>query len=274
MEKWICCTCGTQFGEMDGQPEACPICEDERQYVKEAGQAWTSLNTLIRSGQLKNDILQEERGIYSITTKPGFAIGQTAYLIQTEAGNVLWDCITYLDEETIAKVQELGGINAIALSHPHYYSSQVEWAEAFGCPVYIHEDDSQWVMRNSENIRFWSGEHHELFGGITLSRLGGHFKGGAVLNWEAGKNGKGILFSGDIIQVVADRNWVSFMYSYPNSIPLPSKKVREIQQKISSIDFDRLYGAFHRIIRDDAKISVINSAQRYISALEGTLFET
>jgi hypothetical protein len=33
-------------------------------------------------------------------------------------------------------------------------------------------------------------------------------------------DGAGALFSGDIIQVVPDRRWVSFMYSYPNLIPL------------------------------------------------------
>ena len=29
-------------------------------------------------------------------------------------------------------MNELGGIAAIAISHPHYYTSMVEWSRAFG----------------------------------------------------------------------------------------------------------------------------------------------
>ena len=41
-----------------------------------------------------------------------------------------------------------------------------------------------------------------------------------MLHWPAGANGKGALLTGDIIQVVQDRRYVSFMRSYPNLIPL------------------------------------------------------
>ncbi|MBJ3793570.1 hypothetical protein I8J38_34335, partial [Bacillus sp. OA1] len=110
----------------------------------------------------KNEIIKEENGLYSITTKPGFAIGQTAFIVKTESYRLLWDCITYLDETTIAKIKELGGLDAIALSHPHYYSTQVEWAETFDVPIYIHEDDKEWVMRPSSRIIYWSGESLQL----------------------------------------------------------------------------------------------------------------
>ena len=90
----------------------------------------------------------------------------------------------------------------------------VEWADRFGIPIYLHEADREWVMRPSERITFWSGETYPLSDGMTLLRLGGHFPGGTVLHWKQGAGGKGVLLSGDIIQVVADRRWVSFMYSY------------------------------------------------------------
>lgn len=171
-------------------------------------------------------------------------------------------------------MKNLGGLQAIALSHPHYYSAQVEWAKALDIPIFIHEDDKQWVVRSSDHIQFWSGEALQLSEGLTLYRLGGHFKGGTVLYWENGNDGKGILFTGDVIQVVADRTWVSFMYSYPNLIPLPAKKVAEIAEKVSTLKFDRLYNAFHHIVTENAKESVKKSAERYIAALEGRLFTT
>jgi glyoxylase-like metal-dependent hydrolase (beta-lactamase superfamily II) len=274
MLNYICTTCGVQYSKTQEAPSECVICNEERQYVNPSGQSWTTLEEMQKSGLYKNEILMEETGLYSITTKPEFAIGQTAYLVQSKNFNLLWDCITYLDESTKEELHKLGGIQAIALSHPHYYSSQVEWAEAFNVPIYIHEDDKEWVNRPSKQIIFWSGESLELTDEMTIYRLGGHFKGGAVLHWKNGNDGKGLLLSGDIIQVVSDRKWVSFMYSYPNLIPLPAYKVKEMVEKIKDLPFNRLYNAFHRVVVEDANQAVQKSAERYIKAIEGTLFHT
>ncbi len=148
----------------------------------------------------------------------------------------------------------------------------VEWAERFDAPIYLHEADKQWVMRPSERITFWSGETLKLLDGITLIRLGGHYAGGTVLH-RVGSGGKqGLMLSGDIIQVVADRNWVTFMFSYRNFIPLPASEVSRIRAVIDQYDFERLYGAwFHTIVAKDAKNAVLRSADRYIRALEHPL---
>ncbi len=39
MPCFICSTCGTQFADTPRPPAACPVCEDERQYVGWAGQS-------------------------------------------------------------------------------------------------------------------------------------------------------------------------------------------------------------------------------------------
>ena len=274
MKRPICITCGTQYSLMEMAPETCPICKEERQYVNPDGQEWTTIEKMREGALFQNQIIEEERGLYSITTAPSFAIGQTAYIVQRDGYHLLWDCISYLDDETINRIQEIGGIDGIALSHPHYYSSQVEWAEVFNVPIYIHEDDQEWVMRESEHIQFWSGEKLELASGLSIHRLGGHFEGGAVLHIEGKNEEIGILLTGDIIQVVADQEWVSFMYSYPNLIPLPSSKVREMAEKVQPLAFHRIYNAFHRIVDKNADQVVQRSADRYIKALEGELFHT
>ncbi|RXT07116.1 hypothetical protein [Ammoniphilus sp. CFH 90114] len=273
MNHYICETCGVQYEGSIEEPEQCMICNEERQYVNPNGQSWTTLGEMVQAGY-KNIFHLEEEGLYSLKTTPEFAIGQTAYMVQSNGFHLLWDCISYLDETTIKQINELGGIQAIALSHPHYYSTQVEWAEAFNVPIYIHIDDQEWVMRPSEKIRFWSGEFLELHNGIVIHRLGGHFKGGSVLEWKDGNGKKGILLSGDVIQVVADRRWVSFMYSYPNLIPLPASKVQEIANIVNDLKFDRMYNAFHRVVKENAKNAVQKSAERYIAALNGTWFNT
>jgi hypothetical protein len=271
VNHYICGTCGVQYAKTAEEPGECKICTEERQFVSVAGQTWTTLEQLIASNNYNNDIIFEEEGLHSIKTIPAFGIGQNAYLIQNGNFNLLWDCITYLDEDTVNGINELGGIQAIALSHPHYYASQVEWAAAFNAPIYIHEDDKEWITRPSEHIVFWSGEELVLQEGLRLHRVGGHFKGAAVLEWQ---KREGILFVGDIIRVAADRKWVTFMYSYPNFIPLPANIVKRISSQIEALNFEKLFDAFHRVIEKDAKQRVELSAARYIAALENKLFET
>jgi glyoxylase-like metal-dependent hydrolase (beta-lactamase superfamily II) len=141
----------------------------------------------------------------------------------------------------------------------------VEWARAFDAPVHLHAADRQWVMRPDERIDFWDGERRELGAGLTLLRLGGHFEGGAVLHWAAGN----ALLSGDIVQVVQDRRWVSFMYSYPNLIPLPAAAVERIVAALEPFDFDRIYGAWWgRVVAADGKAVVRRSAERYLRAID------
>jgi len=261
--NFVCVTCGSQFAESAEPPPRCPICEDERQYVGRDGQRWTTLEELRRDHRAETR--EEAPGLVGIGCEPSFAIGQRALLVHAPGGNVLWDCISLLDDELGARVEELGGIAAIAISHPHYYSSMVEWARAFDAPVHLHAADREWVMRPDERIDFWDGETRELGEGLTLLRLGGHFAGGTVLHWAAGD----ALLSGDIVQVVQDRRWVSFMYSYPNLIPLPAETIRRIVAALEPYEFDRIYGAWwDAVVRADGKAAVRRSAERYLRALD------
>ncbi|HEX9069053.1 MAG TPA: MBL fold metallo-hydrolase [Ktedonobacterales bacterium] len=267
MEHWICVTCGVQFPASEQPPERCPICTDARQYIGPNGQQWTTLAQM-RAQDYQSAYQEHEPGLTGIGTSPSFAIGQRALLVRHPQGNVLWDCMTFFNDATLAEIERLGGVTAMAISHPHYYSTMVEWARHFDMPVYLHEADRKWVMRSDEHLTFWSGDQRPLKDGLTLLRLGGHFAGGTVLHWAQGAEGRGALLSGDIIQVVSDRRWVSFMYSYPNLVPLPAAEVARIQAAIAPWRFERLYGAwFDRVILHDAHDAVQRSADRYIEAL-------
>jgi hypothetical protein len=266
LARFLCTTCGTQFAESDAPPEACPICQDERQYVPPEGQRWTTLEELRVSHRA--EIREEEPGLIGIGAEPSFAIGQRALLVQASGGNVLWDCTSLLDDEVTARVEELGGIAAISISHPHYYSSMVEWAEAFDAPIYLHAADREWVMRPSDRVVFWEEERRELGPGLSLIRCGGHYEGGTVLHWAAGAEGRGALLSGDIVQVIPDRSYVSFMYSYPNLIPLNAQAILGIVAALEPFDFDRIHGAWWgRVVPTDAKAVVARSAERYLKAI-------
>ncbi|EMI18102.1 metallo-beta-lactamase family protein [Rhodopirellula maiorica SM1] len=267
MPHFICVTCGTQYSESDSAPERCPICEDERQYVGWEGQRWTTLAELQQTHQ--SLVSMEEAGLFAIGMQPSFAINQRAFLVTHPNGNVLWDCIPLCEDAMIELIQGIGGISAIAISHPHYYSTMVHWSHVLGCPIYLHAADRNWVMRPDPAIQFWDGETKQLAGGLTLIRCGGHFDGGTVLHIPSAADGKGAMLTGDILQVVQDRRWVSFMYSYPNLIPLPISKVQRIVEAIEPFEFDRIYGAFaDKTVATDAKAAVQRSAARYIQSLK------
>ncbi len=266
MPNFICVTCGVQYPESETPPAYCPICEDERQYVNPAGQQWTTLEDLRREHQ--NIITEVEPGLHSIRSEPRVAIGQSAHLVKTPNGNVLWDCITLLDDATIEALNKLGGINAIAISHPHFYSTVVEWSRAFGnIPVYLHAADRQHMQRPDPVIVFWEGETRKLLDDVTIIRCGGHFEGSSVLHWAGGAEGKGVILTGDTVDVVADQRYVTFMRSFPNYIPLNASTVRKIVQALEPFDFERIYESFGNVVKPDGKAAVQRSAERYIKAI-------
>jgi hypothetical protein len=183
---------------------------------------------------------------------------------------VLWDCISLLDEATAAIVKGLGGLVGIAISHPHYYASMVEWAHAFDAPIHLHAADRQWVMRPDPAIKFWDSDTLTLADGVTLIRAGGHFAGGTVLHWAQGGDGRGALLSGDIVQVIPDRKFVTFMRSYPNMIPLSAPAVERIGALLNPYQYDVIHGAwFDRTIPRDGKLVVQRSIARYVAAVRG-----
>lgn len=268
MPAHICTTCGAQFPSGDAPPEICPICEDPRQYVNALGQSWITPDRLQKTHA--NSFRLLEPGLFSITTTPAFAIGQRALLVRTPEGNVLWDCLSLLDPATEELIDSLGGLGAIAISHPHYYTAMADWAHAFDCPIHLHAADRAWVMRPDPAIRFWEGETLGLHSGLTLIRCGGHFAGGTVLHWDDGSNGEGALLSGDILQVVPDRRHVSFMRSFPNIWPLSAPAVERIVAALAGFPFEAIYGAFSgREILAAGKAALAASAERYLTSIRG-----
>jgi len=266
-EGFICFTCGTQFTPSPQPPAECPICMDARQYVGFDGQKWITREELRQ--KYGNIIQQEEPGLHSIRTEPAFGIGERAFVLQTPAGNVMWDCIALLDPATLDFIRNLGGVAAIAISHPHYYTTMVEWSLAFGnAPIYLHAADQQWVMRPHANIKSWTGETKALLDDLVLIHTPGHFDGFQVLHWPGGAGGKGALLSGDQPQVCMDRRWVSFMRSYPNFTPLGPRAVEGIAATLRPYRLDRIYGAFpRRTVAQDAKAAIERSVARYLAAI-------
>lgn len=181
-EDWLVCnTCGTQFPTADrNEVKTCKICDDPRQYTPPSGQSFTTLKDLRSKHKNEFHPYGRDDRLTFIVSSPKIAIGQRAFLIKTPAGNIMWDCVTLLDEDTIAHINSLGGLKAIVISHPHYYSTHLEWAKAFNCPVYIAAEDKVWTTQSSpQQVLLDSTEREiEIDGlqtGAKAIKLGGHF---------------------------------------------------------------------------------------------------
>lgn len=262
---WICATCAV---EHDERPDVCAICADERQWVPEQGQAWTTLAELTATG-VRTEIHALEPDLYALRATPDVGIGQESKLVVTPAGVLLWDPIGYLDTAAVAAVRALGEVVAVVASHPHMYGVQVEWSRALGgVPVLVAEPDRGWVQRDDEAIAPWQGDL-EILPGVVLSQPGGHFPGSAVVHWAAGAEGRGVLLSGDTIFANPDRTSVSFMRSYPNRIPLSGAVAERVAQHVARRPFDRLYNNFTGVIPVDARDVVLRSAARHAAWTRG-----
>ncbi len=267
MNTYICENCGTQFAPSALAPAACPICDDERQYVGWQGQRWTTHEALRGRHQLR---IGDDQGLLAIEVQGGFGISQRMLLLPTAAGNLLWECVSLVTDEAIACLREAGGVDRIVISHPHFYASMVRWSEALGgVPIVLHAADKSWVQQRSPAIEFWDGDRCKLGDGVTLLRTGGHFPGSTALHWERTGTGRSALFVGDAPQVATDRRHVGFLYSYPNYMPMPVRDVRAMQQRLAPFQYDDVYGySWGRNIIGSGRRAVDASFERYFQAMD------
>jgi hypothetical protein len=267
MPAWICATCAVQHADTPQPPPSCAICLDERQYVGPDGQRWLTMEDLGADHEVY--LRAEEPDLVGIAVRPSFAIGQRALLVRTEHGNVMWDGIPLLDDHARAEIEALGGISAVCMSHPHFYAAHIEYADAFDARVFIPYADRQWIQRPSPRIELFD-DSVELVPGVTLARIGGHFDGASVVHWASGADGRGALLTGDTIAVVQDREWVSFMWSFPNYIPLDEATVLDIARRVEPFAFERIYGGWWgSVLVQDGPGAIRRSADRYVARLHG-----
>lgn len=263
MPHHICVTCGTQHEDALLPPAQCRICADDRQHVPRAGQEWTTHDDLRRDHSIT---MGDDDGVFALRVTPGFAINQRAVLVESRSGNVLWETLSIVTNEAATEIERRGGVQAIAVSHPHFYASMVEWSEALGnVPIFLHVEDRQWVARQSRRIEFWSGERLSVNSDITLVHCPGHFPGSTALHWQSGIHGAGALLTGDSIQIAMDRHQASVMHSYPNAVPVGPPIIREILRRLGPHSFVNAYGyAWGRNIIGDAKTAIERSLHRYL----------
>jgi hypothetical protein len=271
---WICRTCGNQYPPTAQPPPQCRVCSDDRQYVPDDGQSWTSLAELATEGH-RAVWADVEPGIRELTVEPAIGIGHRGLLVDTPAGGVLWDPPGFLDDAAVEVVRRSGGLAGVARSHPHLCGVQIEWSARFpgpdgrGAPVWIPRRDAAWVLRPDDAVRLWD-DRAEVAPGVTLVRCGGHFAGSAVLHVAGAAGGRGALLVGDTVMVLPGNRRISVMRSYPMLLPLPERYLDRLVAALEPLAYDRIHGGWSgRTIEAGAKDAVTAGADLYRSWLTG-----
>ncbi|OQE94902.1 hypothetical protein PENNAL_c0003G10465 [Penicillium nalgiovense] len=279
-ELLVCNQCGTQHDAMaaDGLNE-CHICNDPRESVPATGQAWTTLGQAQTSGKFRNIIRQQypnEPHIYTIQTQSILGIGQRCFLIRTPKGNILWDCLSYIDDATVKEINALGGVDAISISHPHFWTTHLTWSRAFNnAPVFLSAEESELVSRpDVHGVRqFIKEKEFELLpdSGAMRIKTGGHFPGSSVLHYKKS------LFVSDSLHVTRSALWdinrkpgtayYAFLWSHVNTIPLTPSAIAGIISAIKPYDFDVAHGMFPDRDLRNAKQRAFDSARVVINAM-------
>ncbi|OCF73545.1 hydrolase [Kwoniella mangroviensis CBS 8886] len=283
----ICRACGTQYPLTSSLKRSCAICEDPRQFVPSSGQEWTTLAEMGEGGR-KHIMLKDEEDsrISMISCEPAFAINQTPTLIETAEGSYIWDCSSFISLPLIGHLSKLDKpLKAIAISHPHFFSTSLTWSRALKVPLYLCEDDKDWYqrlgdIRPDDQVVWWIGEK-EMGRGIMLVQCGGHFPGSSILYWDRLSEPpppkdnlptkptpvSGIIFTADTIMVQPTQKSFSFIWSVPNMIPLRPQSILSIQDCLKHLSFAQATSSWpNRWIRQDAKKALEESVTTFLAA--------
>jgi glyoxylase-like metal-dependent hydrolase (beta-lactamase superfamily II) len=267
---WICDGCGLEHaGSPDPPPlDGCvldrgPVSDEELGDLGPHTRQWLTFAELAAQPH-SIEYRDHGRGVHSFRRVPRLGIGQWSFLVSTPAGNLLWDPPAYLDDEVEALVRGLGGVAAIATSHPHMFAAQVSWSHAFGrAPVLVNSSGKEWLPRPDAVIEFWDGEVQPL-PGIRVIWLGGHMPSSAVALTPDGS-----LLAGDTVAGSLDPGWLSFQRNYPRHVPLSAGTVQRLIDGLDDLQFDRLYTLGGDAIEHDAHDVVRKAARRHIGWVSG-----
>ena len=137
----------------------------------------------------------------------------TSYLIQHPEGNILVDSPRFTPP-LVKRLEEMGGIRYMYLTHRDDVADHQKYAEHFGCKRLLHQDDITRGTRDVE-IQLTDTEPHQLMTDVLIIPVPGHSKGHTVLLYK-----NKFLFTGDHLawsrsleQLVAFRDFCWYSWS-------------------------------------------------------------
>ena len=127
------------------------------------------------------------------------SFGATSYLVVRPSGNVLVDSPRFA-APLVRRVEELGGVRTLFLTHQDDVADQDKWARHFGCERVLHAADVHAATRDVER-RIEGQEPVRLDDELVVIPTPGHTAGSACLLLR-----DEFLFTGDHLAWSARRN--------------------------------------------------------------------
>ncbi|RPF71186.1 MBL fold metallo-hydrolase [Aurantiacibacter spongiae] len=239
LNHFACANCG--FWQLHFDPPECPVCTDVRNDLPEDG--WRFLPEREVAASHDGSAREVAEGLWAFTTTPALGLGGTGWLLVREGGNVAFEAAPYYSPPMLDTLARLGGIAALAASHPHGYGALFQLQREFDPPVVaIHKDDLAYTKAFRVTAPY--DETLELASGCTLYRVGGHYAGQAALHDAGG----GRLFCGDMFKVDQDEagrsTHVSSHKAFHRNIPLTHGELRHYRDVIAPLSFEALLTPF------------------------------
>lgn len=141
------------------------------------------------------------------------------------------------------------------ISHPHFYTSWVDWSSTFGCPVFVAAEDKEWLNRQptpEANLQFLTSKRTSIVPGVNAIVCGGHFPGSTVLHTAPPNTKVPSLFHADTIHTVPSAGnpepgrpgvlSYTFMWAIPNMIPMHPDQIHRIWQSLKRLNIQTTYG--------------------------------
>jgi len=128
-------------------------------------------------------------GVYRCGYNAESSFGAHSYFVRRAEGNLLVDSPRYV-AKLVHKLEELGGVDDILLSHRDDVADAGRYAKRFNARVWIHEDDAGAAAYATDVLK--GGDPAEIRTGLIAIPVPGHTKGSVVYLLD-----ETYLFTGD-----------------------------------------------------------------------------
>ena len=243
LPAFLCDNCGF-WQRHFAEPLSCPLCLDARHVVPQQGwQFWTPAEAQARFPCHWAEI---EPGVWRFWNDPVNGIGPSSYLIQTPAGNMVFEGCPIFSEAALDHMEALGGVKILAASHPHGYGALWQIQDRWDPELALHPGDLEWSAALQVSWPF--DDHLEPLPGLELYCTAGHFAGHAVLFERA----RQILFCGDALKFELDpanprrATTISTHKAFVRGIPLTPNELRRYRDVFAPLDFIQTWTPFEQ----------------------------
>ena len=241
LPAYTCDNCGFWQRHFEA-PAACPMCLDARHVVPQDG--WRFRTAREAQDAFPCHWQELEPGVWRFWNEPVSGIGPSAYLIQTEHGNMGFEGCPVFSEAALDQIERLGGMAVLSASHPHSYGALPQLQDRFDPELCLPAADFTWSA--ALQVSWPYDDFLEPLPGLELHRTAGHFDGHAVLYDRSRR----ICLCGDALKFELDpadfrrATTISAHKAFVRGVPLTPVELRRYRDVFERLDFVQTWTPF------------------------------